>query len=214
MFSEARQTANAANARLSTGPRTNEGKASSSQNARTHGLTAAQLVIAAEDREEFDDLHAQLEVDIRPQGALQQILFDQLVDATWNLRRIRRMETELTASAQTYLDILDNPDLTAKLDRLARHQTRIERTFHRSLHELKSLQTEAALAPTLPPEFMQRVQPLASKTQLAKRTQALAMADRLNGPEEEYWSGADAEVAALRSALENYQRPQTVSSGS
>ena len=49
MFSEARQTANAANARLSTGPRTNEGKASSSQNARTHGLTAAQLVIAAYD---------------------------------------------------------------------------------------------------------------------------------------------------------------------
>jgi hypothetical protein len=50
---------------------------------------------------------------------------------------------------------------------------------------------------------MQRVQPLASKTQIAKRTQALAIADRLNGPEEEYWSGADAEAAALRSALEN-----------
>ena len=214
MYSEAHQSANAANARLSTGPRTVEGKARSSQNARTHGLTAAQLVVAAEDREEFDDLHAQLQADIRPQGALQQILFDQMVAAAWNLRRIRRMETELTASAQTYLDILDNPDLTAKLDRLARHQTRIERTFHRSLRELKSLQTDAALAPTLPPEFMQRVQPLASKTQLAKRTQALAIADRLNGPEEEYWSGADAEVAALRSAFENYQRPQTVSAGS
>jgi hypothetical protein len=214
MFSEARQTANAANASLSTGPRTNEGKARSSQNACTHGLTAAQLVIAAEDHEEFDELHAELQADIRPQGALQQILFDQLVASAWNLRRIRRMETELTASAQTYLDILDNPDLTAKLDRLARHQTRIERTFHRSLRELKSLQTDAALAPTLPPEFMQRVQPLASKTQLAKRTQALAIADRLNGPEEEYWSRADAEVAALRSALENYERPQTVSAGS
>jgi hypothetical protein len=214
MFSEAQQSANAANARLSTGPRTNEGKARSSQNARTHGLTAAQLVIAAEDREEFDDLQAELQADISPQGALQQILFDQIVASAWNLRRIRRMETELTASAQTYLDILNNPELTAKLDRLARHQTRIERTFHRSLRELKSLQTDAALAPTLPPEFMRRVQPLASKTQLAKRTHALAIADRLNGPEEEYWSGADAEVAALRSALENYERPQTVSAGS
>jgi hypothetical protein len=214
MISEARQTANAANARFSTGPQTNEGKARSAQNARTHGLTAAELVIAAEDREEFDDLHAQLEADIRPEGALQQILFDQLVASAWNLHRIRRMETELTTSAETYLDILDNPDLTAKLDRLARHQTRIERTFHRSLRELKSLQTDAALAPTLPPEFMQRVQPLASKTQLAKRTQALATADRLNGPEEEYWSGADAEVAALRSALENYERPQPLTAGS
>jgi hypothetical protein len=204
MNSAARQTANAANARLSTGPRTEEGKARSSQNARTHGLTAADLVIAAEDREEFDELHAQLQSDVAPQGAIQQTLFDQLVSAAWNLRRIRRMEAELTASARTYRDILDDPDLTAKLDRLARHHTRIERSFHRSLRELKSLQTDAALAPTLPPGFMQQVQPLASKTQIAKRTQALAIADRLNGPEEEYWSGADAEAAALRSALQNH----------
>jgi hypothetical protein len=52
--------------------------------------------------------------------------------------------------------------------------------MHRSLHELKALQTNAAIALTLPPEFMQRVQPLASTTQIAKRTQALATADRLN----------------------------------
>jgi hypothetical protein len=214
MISELRQTANAANARLSTGPRTTEGKARSSQNARTDGLTAAELIIAAEDREEFDDVNAQLQTDIRPQGTLQQILFEQLVASAWNLRHIRRMEAELTASAQTYLDILDNPVLTAKLDRLARHQTRLERSFHRALRELKSLQTDAALALTLPPGFIERVQPLASKTQIAKRTQALAIADRLNGPEEEYWSGADAEAAALRSALENHDRPQTLTAGS
>jgi hypothetical protein len=214
MSSEARITANAANAHLSTGPRTDQGKARSSQNARTHGLTAAQLVIAAEGRQEFDELHAQLQAEIRPQGALQQILFDQLVASAWNLRRIRRMEAELTASVATYLDVLDNPVLTAKLDRLARHQTSNERSFHRSLRELKSLQTDAALALTLPPDFMQRLQPLASKTQIAKRTQALATADRLNGPDEEYWSGADAEAGALRSALENYERPQTAAAGS
>jgi hypothetical protein len=213
MTSEARQTANAANALLSTGPRTNEGKARSSQNARQHGLTADHVVIAAEDREDFDQLHAQLQSEIRPEGALQQILFDQLVASAWNLRRIRCMETELTGSATTYLDILNNPDLTAKLDSLARHQTRIERAFYRSLRELKALQTDAALAPTLPPIIMRRVQPLASKTQIAKRTQALAIADRLNGTEEEYWSGADAEAPALRSALENYGTPPTLTVG-
>ena len=211
MLSEARQTANVAN--VSTGPRTEEGKTRSSQNARKHGLTAAQLIIAAEDREEFEDFHAQLQTDIRPEGALQQILFDQLVASAWNLRRIRRMEAELTASAKSYLDILDNPELTGKLDRLARHQTRIETSFHRSLRELKSLQTEAALAPTLPPVFMRTAPPLASKTQIAKRTQALALADRQNGPDEEYWCGADAEAAALRSALENHDRPQTEAAG-
>ncbi len=212
-LSEARQSANVANARLSTGPRTEEGQARSSQNARKHGLTAAQLVIAAEDREEFEEFHAQLQTDIRPQGAVQQILFDQLVASSWNLRRIHRMEAELTASAESYLDILDNPELTAKLDRLARHQTRIDRSFHRSLRELKSLQTDAALALTLPPAFIQTAPPLASKTQIAKRTQALALADRQNDIDEEYWSGADAEVGALRSALENYERSQTGSAG-
>jgi hypothetical protein len=43
--SAARQTANTANAQLSTGPTSPEGKASSSQNARKHGLTASELVI-------------------------------------------------------------------------------------------------------------------------------------------------------------------------
>jgi hypothetical protein len=212
-LSEARQSANVANARLSTGPRTEEGQARSSQNARKHGLSAAHLVIAAEDREEFEEFYAQLLTDIQPQGAVQQILFDQLVASSWNLRSIQRMEAQLTASAESYLDILDNPELTAKLDRLARHQTRIERSFHRSLRELKSLQTDAALAPTLPPFFMQTVPPLASKTQIAKRTQALAIADRQNGVEKD-WSGADAEESALHSVLEYYEPPQTMIVGS
>src|ERR1035438_3026608 len=113
MFSEARQTANAANAHLSTGPRTAEGKARSSQNARKHGLTAAQVVIAAEDREEFEEFLLDLQAEIRPAGALHQILFDELAASAWNLRRIRRMEAEITAQAATYADILNNPDLTA-----------------------------------------------------------------------------------------------------
>jgi hypothetical protein len=203
MPSEARQTANSANAQLSTGPRTASGKARSSQNARKHGLTAAQLVIAAEDRDEFDEFLAELQSEIRPQGALQQVLFDQLLASAWNLRRIPRMEAELTASAKTYLDIVNNPELTAKLDRLARHKTSNERSFHRSLRELKSLQTDAAIAQTLPAVCLDRVQPLASKTQLAKRTQALATADRQNRLDP-CDSGADAESAALHYAFHNH----------
>ena len=105
MFSEARQTANAANAHLSTGPTTAEGKARSSQNARKHGLTASQLVIAAEDREEFEEFLLDLQAEIRPDGALQQILFDELAASAWNLRRIRHMEAEISAQAASYADI-------------------------------------------------------------------------------------------------------------
>jgi hypothetical protein len=213
MYSEARQTANAANAHLSTGPTTAEGKARSSQNARKHGLTAAQLVIAAEDREEFEEFLLDLQAEIRPEGALQQILFDELAASAWNLHRIRLMEAELTAQAATYADILNNPDLTAKLDRLARHNTRIERSFHRSLRELKALQTDAALTPTLPAPIMERALPLASRTQIAKRTQALALGDRKNGVED-FWSGADAEAAALKSAFECHAPPKTMAASS
>ncbi len=56
MSSEARQTTNSANALLSTGPRTEEDKARSSQNARKHGLTSAEFILAFEDREEFEEL--------------------------------------------------------------------------------------------------------------------------------------------------------------
>jgi hypothetical protein len=212
MSSEARQIANAANAQLSTGPRTDQGKARSSQNARTHGLTASQLFIPAEDREEFDKLHDELLADIRPQGAIQETLFEQVIDSAWNLRCIRRMQAQLNASAPGP-DSLDDPVLTKKLDRLARHKTSNERSYHRALRELKSLQTDAALALLLPPEFIRRTQPLASKTKITKRTQALALADRRNGVEIEWWSGADAEGGALRFALENYDRPETPAAG-
>jgi hypothetical protein len=208
MSSEARQIANSANALLSTGPRTDEGKARSSQNARKHGLTSAEIVLAFEDREEFEELQSQLNADIRPQGALQEILFDDIVAAAWNLRRIRRMEYALTDSAAHYMDLVEDVELTTRLDRLARHQTRIERSFQRALRELKALQTEAALTITLPAGFMATAPPLASRIQIAKRTQALAIAGRKIAPDDSR-SAAEAESRALYQAIRLNQPPKT-----
>src|SRR5438477_8288459 len=93
--SPARLEANVANAQHSTGPRTPEGQARSSQNARTHGLTARDLIVAAAEREEFEELLNDYQTEVQPQGAIQQTLFDELVGAAWNLRRVRRMEVQL-----------------------------------------------------------------------------------------------------------------------
>ena len=169
--STVRQHANALNARLSTGPRTPEGKAVSSQNARKHGLSAKDLVIGPEDRAEFDELLAEFQSDVAPRGALQQTLFDELVAAAWNLRRIRRMETELCVGAANYLDLLNDEGLQVKLERLARHASRIERTFHRTLKELKALQTNDAIRPALLRLGVKLARPLASAIEIAKRTQ-------------------------------------------
>ncbi|HEV8041490.1 MAG TPA: hypothetical protein VGP62_21625, partial [Bryobacteraceae bacterium] len=159
-MSAASQIANAANAQLSTGPRTEEGKRQSSQNARTHGLTAQHAVIPEEDRVAFQQLREQLQAETKPQGALQQIIFEELVHSAWNLGRVRAMEAELHTSAPGALLTDDDDGSTAKLDRLARHHTRIERAFFRSLRELKALQTDAALSLTLPAYFMKIAPPL------------------------------------------------------
>jgi hypothetical protein len=173
--SAARQTANAANARLSTGPRTPEGKARSSENARKHGLTAKDMIIGPEDREEFDEL----------------------VASAWNLRRIRRMETGLCAGAATYQDLLNDDEIQTTLDRLARHKTRIERTFHRSLKELKALQTSDAIRSLIPRNLAESAPRLASPSEIAKRTQAGASASpfkNMHNPVDLEWvAPADAE---------------------
>ena len=208
-MSTASQIANAANAQLSTGPRTEEGKRQSSQNARTHSLTAQHPAIPDEDRAAFDQLRAHLHAETKPQGALQEIIFEELVHSAWNLRRVRAMEAELNASAPNALlsdDALLNADgPAAKLDRLARHHTRIERAFFRSLRELKALQTDAALSLTLPAYFMKIAPPLASRTQIAKRTQFFAINDRVLEADD-YQSAQDLEEGALGRVLYQHAR--------
>jgi hypothetical protein len=169
--SPASLAANAANAQHSTGPRTPEGQSRSSQNARTHGLTARDLIIAADEREEFQAFLSGYQTDVKPQGAIQHTLFDELVGAAWNLRRIRRMESALCPDTASYQDLMKDEELQEKLDRLARHKTRIERTFHRSLKELKALQTNALIQATLPANIRQHIPPLCKATEISKRTQ-------------------------------------------
>ena len=169
MSSELRIQANQSNAQSSTGPRTEEGKARSAQNARKHGLTAQQLLITPEDREEFELLLARYENEIHPQGQLQQTLFDELVNAAWNLRRVRIL--------QAGIDMLD-----PHYDRLARHHSRIERTFHRSLQELKALQTDSTLHALLDRPIRHRTPFLASPIIIAKRSQQRDREHRASAP--------------------------------
>lgn len=158
MSPELKIETNRANAQLSTGPRTEEGKAASSQNARKHGLTARHLAIKPEDQEEFDEMLAGYQIEINPTGAIEQTLFDEIVAAAWNLRRIRVLQSEL--------DPLD-----LQYDRLARHHTRFERTFHRTLKELKALQTDRTLHGRLRQDDRERTPLLASPQQISKRSQ-------------------------------------------
>ena len=165
-----RLAANAANAQHSTGPRTPEGRARSSQNARTHGLTARDVIVEPHEREEFEQFLNRYQTDVAPQDAVQLSVFDDLVAAAWDLRRIRRMQVRACSDTTRTAEQLEK-----ELDRLVRYKTCIERTFHRSLKELKALQTNAVIQATLPENVRKNVLPLSNALEISKRTQRLAV---------------------------------------
>ena len=142
MTTSAQQIANQANAQESTGPITAAGKARSAMNSQTHRLCAKNILIGPEEQPDFDLLAHKYRFDLNPRGAVEKTLFDEILGAAWQLGRVRRMEAEACSGKTTFTEILDDEVLQKKLDRLARHHTRIERTFHRCLKELKSLQAQ------------------------------------------------------------------------
>ncbi len=95
MTSEKQLVANRANAKRSTGPKSKNGKARSSKNALTHGLTGADIVVPGEDPEEFEALRAGLYVDFEPTGTIEHELIDRMADVFWRLRRVPKLEALL-----------------------------------------------------------------------------------------------------------------------
>lgn len=142
MSSPEKQAANRANAQHSSGPRTSEGKARSAANSLTHAFCSKQILVATEEKEEFDTMSQGYDIELSPEGDLELTLWEEIVTAPWQLRRMRRMETEACSGHDSFTAILDDESLQKKLDRLARHKTRIERTFHRCLKQFKTIQNE------------------------------------------------------------------------
>jgi hypothetical protein len=98
MTSENRIEANRINALKSTGPKTPEGKAASSQNAITHGLTAKKhLVIPGEDHDDYDRERQNFLDHCDASDPFQAALADRACNAHWKLQRIERGQNARTA---------------------------------------------------------------------------------------------------------------------
>ena len=142
MATAAQMTANQANAQSSTGPRTEEGKAASSQNARTHGLSSPALHIPEHERKEYEAHRSWLVKDIDPVGGLENDIFINLLDASWRLRRIQRLEDEIF---QNEPNPLDNPEAAKKMNLLNRYRSAAERSYYKALKQIKVEQTNNAI---------------------------------------------------------------------
>ncbi|WP_169977206.1 hypothetical protein [Tautonia rosea] len=130
--------ANRLNALLSTGPKSSEGKAQSSQNARSHGLSKLGTRLPAAMREAIEARKAQWRNDYRPEGPAQNWLFERLVAESVRLdccdARIVATRAEHAARASESWDDDRAAAIASLASRLAQHPDRIQPQLLQSKH--------------------------------------------------------------------------------
>lgn len=165
MATERQIAANRRNAKHSTGPRSECGKAVSAQNALLHGLRAQCGLLPGEDEAEYEALRDRVRAGLAPDGALEELLAERVVACAWRLRRAARVEaavlsflgradpdpTEGSSAHGWHGGTLDAADRTAlaylRLANCAglsanmlRYEGSLERGLYRALAELERLQ--------------------------------------------------------------------------
>lgn len=164
MATEAQIAANRANARRSTGPRTEEGRNVVRFNAVRHGMCAETTVLPGEDAEAFERLRADVLAQLRPEGEMQVQMAERAARELWRLRRARVAETgNLRLLAGPYAIQAEQQEAEAEerelfavsqalaqdfrdegfLEKLSRWEGRCARAFERCVRLLRLLQRQA-----------------------------------------------------------------------
>ncbi len=181
----ARTLANRQNAKKSTGPKTEKGKAASSKNRLAHGLCSESLIVGGETEAAFAALQASVKKAYNPVNDEEVMLTDQLTQALWRLNRAQRVETQIFQLTQANrlqssnynndADLLfkdmtqfqgDNMLTLAfisdfdykQIERVNRYITTMERSYHRALKALQHAQEKRRNLPK-PTEVAETVQP-------------------------------------------------------
>ena len=139
--------ANRLNAQKSTGPRTEEGKRASSQNAMKSGLDAESQFVLGESRQEFAELQASYFDRFAPTTPEARFQVDNLVRNEWLLRRYHRVEAQLWEYQTSLCDRKTGVQLGeafAKAStifmRLQRRVNAAEKAYKEAMAELTRLQ--------------------------------------------------------------------------
>ncbi|MBI4911083.1 MAG: hypothetical protein HY820_46170 [Acidobacteria bacterium] len=143
MATEKQITANRLNAQLSTGPRTEEGKARVARNALRDGFYSKALVILPGFEQEFQLLRDQLLDSFKPSAGVQDAIFDEIVIASWNLRRAAFSENDIyNKQADPDTDPLTDDRHEAKLRRIRQFARQNQTAREKAVKLLSDLQTE------------------------------------------------------------------------
>jgi len=99
------KTAIAPRSRAGGGPRTEAGKRRTRRNAITHGIFANTVLESHESLQDYRRLHESLREDLEPDGAVEEVLVEQIVMLYWRLRRVLEAEKgEIVRRADLLVD--------------------------------------------------------------------------------------------------------------
>ena len=115
MTSQKQIEANQQNAQQSTGPKTEEGKEIAKLNAVKHGILSDAVVIAKGDGQERKEAYLRLHDGLRdyfkPDGAMEDVLVEQITVTLWRKRRVLRFELGcLRKQLDAYQQAVKEPD--------------------------------------------------------------------------------------------------------
>ena len=139
MTTEIQTESNRSNALLSTGPKTEEGKAIVSQNAVKHGIFARDLLISCgdgkEDEQEYCQLLDGLILSLNPKGQMESLIVEKIAVDFWRLKRVLRCET---GSIRKYLDTVVH-DYYHKVDWQDKNKHKTNEELDEEIAEQKEL---------------------------------------------------------------------------
>ena len=135
MATPAQILANRQNAERSSGPVTATGKVRVSQNATKLGLFSVANFVRPEEQDIFNKFESGYLAELAPATSLEQTLAREIVQAAWRLRRCANLEVAPPEN-------LSDEELDRLQTSIDRARAAAQRTFHRSLKELRRLQTE------------------------------------------------------------------------
>ena len=131
--------ANKQNSQKSTGPKTAEGKATSSLNRLSHGFASHATIIPGENPEEFKALVTDLMGEHQPETPTEQILVEKMAVNQWLTLRAFSLQGKLFLGQTLSGDQFGIPK---DLGLLIRYQTSAERAFHKAHTELVKTQKQ------------------------------------------------------------------------
>jgi hypothetical protein len=160
MTSQKQIDANRANARKSTGARTEAGRAITRLNAIRDNITGQITTLSPEDRPIFENLKAEHVADLEPKTVSELKLAHAIAWDTWRLDRLRATEMNILAQAAEQAAADDaaehaDPNLRAalaeaqafraespRLELMSLYEQRMTRCLHRNRDALRELQAE------------------------------------------------------------------------